>query len=314
MDNRQSQRGKRKKRRMNNRFYAVLAFLALIGVGVFAFFAVQGLEEGEPQDTNESTTSQAQGSFEFEYNHTTLTYTINFATASTNWQIVDADGLVINTALNLAQNQVVLQTLAPVILQVAGGDVHVLSPRQVHDRIIVIDPGHGGNDHGAEVGDIRESDIVLGISLYLYDIFANSNSGIVAFMTRHDDSFVWPADRARFSNAVGHMFVSVHTNIFDDPSVTGTETLYNPMQNPFNVMLAQIIQTTLVNELGTRDRGIVIRTDLHALNEITIPAVFAEIDFKSNPQALANLTNSEYQQRVAQALYEAIVYAFSVLN
>jgi N-acetylmuramoyl-L-alanine amidase len=117
------------------------------------------------------------------------------------------------------------------------------------------------------------------------------------------------------------MLVSVHTNTYSNPTAAGTETLYNPLpagssDNPSrlgisNARLAQIVQDHLIAELGTRDRGIIERDDLYVLNNSAIPAVFAEIDFKTNPQALANLQDPAYQQRIAEALYSAIVYAFN---
>jgi len=109
------------------------------------------------------------------------------------------------------------------------------------------------------------------------------------------------------------MKISIHTNAFSDTTVAGTETLYSPILNQNNPAFAQIIQNALVAELGTRDRGIFTRNDVYQLANTRIPAVMAEIDFKTNPAALENLTNSQYQQRVARALYEALILAFNAI-
>jgi len=279
----------------------------------FVVMAVQGTEEEEPAD-NIGTEAIGHEGLSFEHNHAELTYHIYFDSPDFELRIVDAEGFVVETIISPRNGRATLRSNTPIVLQERAGAVYVLSPREAYGRVIVIDPGHGGNDHGAPgPGGVRESEIVLDISLRLYDIFANSNSGIRAFMTRHEDVFVTPASRVAFANAVGHKFISIHTNSFEDSSVAGTETLYNPMANPLNLLLAQTIQNHLVNELGTRDRGLFIRNDIYALNNISIPAVFTEIDFKTNPAALANLQDAAFQQRIAQALYAAIVSAFNTL-
>jgi N-acetylmuramoyl-L-alanine amidase len=206
-----------------------------------------------------------------------------------------------------------------------GDDIHLVAvnPRYVYERIVIIDPGHGGSDTGAVVGDIRESDIVLAISMQIYDIFAQSNSGIRAYLTRNDDSFVFNALRSNIANTMGDMLVSVHTNAYPhSQAVAGTEVLFHPAgllqahgaAGRFylsNREFSQIMQDGLVAELGTRDRGIIERTDLLLLNTSQVPTAFLEIDFKTNPAALANLTNADYQQRIAQAVYEGIVRGFN---
>jgi N-acetylmuramoyl-L-alanine amidase len=187
--------------------------------------------------------------------------------------------------------------------------IRVLSLRETYGgRIVVIDPGHGGHDVGAPVPGVFESHLTLQIALRLFELFQDSESGIKAFMTRNDDSFINPADRSAFANGTGDILVSIHTNTYSSPNVAGTETLYNPLSDE-SAALARIIQKHLVAELGTRDRGIVERTDLGVLNGAAIPAVIAEIDFKTNPAALANLQNPAYQQRVAEALYRGIIEA-----
>jgi len=291
----------------------LVSLLAFAAVMLIVVMAVQGLQEGEAEQDgiNLPAVVTADG-IRIQHNHVELTYFISFDNPETELRIVDAQGFVIETTFR--QGRIMLRTSFPVMLLEQADGIHVLSPRDVYNQVIVIDAGHGGYDIGAPAPNgIRESDIVLAISHYLYELFAASNSGITAFMIRHGDDFVTPADRAHFANAVGHMKISIHTNAFSDPLVAGTETLFNPNANPSNAIFAQIVQNHVVAELGTRDRGIVVRTDLYQLATTHIPTALAEIDFKTNPQALENLNSSEYRQRIALALYRAIVQAFEEL-
>jgi len=243
--------------------------------------------------------------------------------------IIDTDDIVNEIIFSPSDNSISVFTDIPAVFfaeySYASGNVYITAanPRVLYNRIVIIDAGHGGADPGAIVGDVWESHIVLAISHYIYALFAESASGIKAYMTRHDDSFVTDTRRSHIANTVGDMFISVHTNTFHDSTVAGTEMLFNP-NSPMdiygnlgrfdiaNAVLARIMQNHVVAELGTRDRGIIERSDLYILNTSAIPTIFIEIDFKTNPAALANLLDSTYQQRVAGALYRGIVEAFSV--
>ena len=58
----------------------------------------------------------------------------------------------------------------------------------MHDRVpkkVVIDPGHGGKDPGAIVGELRESDLNLQISFKLQELL--EKEGAVVYLTRYDD-------------------------------------------------------------------------------------------------------------------------------
>jgi len=243
--------------------------------------------------------------------------------------IVDDEGLVSYIAHNPEQNGMSIHTHAPVIFfthydyDSRNVYITVINPRYIHSRILILDPGHGGDDEGATVGSVRESDITLAISLYLYALFQDSDSGIKVYMTRTDDSTVPNPQRVQTANLVGDMLLSVHTNAYPAlASVAGTETLFNDYSAMYhegnmgrfdilNSVFSQIMQDHLVAELGTRDRGLVERRDLLLINASAIPTAYVEIDFKTNPQALLSLTNPQYQQRIAEALYRGVVEAFA---
>ena len=59
--------------------------------------------------------------------------------------------------------------------------------------MVIIDPGHGGNDPGALSGDIIEKDYTLKISNYMYDRF--NELGIPVSITRNEDVTLNPSDR-----------------------------------------------------------------------------------------------------------------------
>ena len=90
-------------------------------------------------------------------------------------------------------------------------------------RIVVIDPGHGGEDPGA-VGPRRtmEKDIVLRVGKKLIPMLNQSND-IKAFMTRKGDYFVPLEDRVKIAREYGaDLFVSLHTDGSFNSQVRGS--------------------------------------------------------------------------------------------
>ncbi len=78
--------------------------------------------------------------------------------------------------------------------------------------LVVIDPGHGGPDHGTQSGNESEKNLVLGFGLALRDRIEKSGKYRVV-MTRTDDTFIPLADRVRIArNQSAALFVSIHAD------------------------------------------------------------------------------------------------------
>jgi N-acetylmuramoyl-L-alanine amidase len=88
--------------------------------------------------------------------------------------------------------------------------------------IIVIDPGHGGDDKGA-VGakGIKEKEVTLKIAKHLYDLL-KADGRFKPMMTRQDDIFVPLAQRTILANSVGgDLFISIHANAANSKKAFG---------------------------------------------------------------------------------------------
>ncbi len=78
--------------------------------------------------------------------------------------------------------------------------------------VVVIDPGHGGEDNGTQSGGETEKDLVLGFGLALRERIEKSGKYRVV-MTRSDDTFIPLADRVRIArNQSAALFVSIHAD------------------------------------------------------------------------------------------------------
>jgi len=116
----------------------------------------------------------------------------------------------------------------PFITHVRNTLSSYVEERQDRYRIaaIVIDPGHGGRDHGASETHIVngkalrsvEKDIVLKVGLQLHALLSAAFPDKQILLTRPDDTFLSLDDRADFANAIPRtehndvFFVSIHAN------------------------------------------------------------------------------------------------------
>lgn len=182
--------------------------------------------------------------------------------------------------------------------------------KPLYDRIIVVDPGHGGSDPGT-IGDylgVFEKDVALEIGLKLGQLLAEAGAAVV--FTRTDDRYVSVFERPKIADFVNaELFVSIHVNSYEGTEASGVETLFNPLYLE-NFRLAQLIQSELTTHINALDRGVRPRTNLAVLNGAKIPAVLVEVGFISNETEEALLNTPEYQQQIATGLFNGIQLFF----
>lgn len=191
------------------------------------------------------------------------------------------------------------------IVQARAGDSTIL-----RNRVIAIDPGHGGSDPGA-IGPqgIFEKDVVLDISLKLGRLLEKAGAQVV--YTRRDDTYISVFERPKIAQAArAEVLVSVHANAYLKQVARGTETLYNPA-NLDNFHLARALQRSLVDAIQLVDRGLVPRTNLALLNGASIPTALVEVAFVNHPEEEQLLISRAFQQRAAEGLFDGLVNYFS---
>lgn len=188
-----------------------------------------------------------------------------------------------------------------------------VNPKEVYDKVILIDPGHGKQDPGASGNGVIEKNANLGVVKYLNGFFENDGDFKV-YATRLDDSYPANADRAKLANEIADLFISVHMNSALNAEAKGTEVLYmnHSNESQYSGMvtskkMALEIQKNLIDALGTEDRGIKERTDLIVLNSTKVPAVLVEVLFISNPEDASIIDSEKGKEAAAEAIYDAIV-------
>jgi N-acetylmuramoyl-L-alanine amidase len=94
--------------------------------------------------------------------------------------------------------------------------------------IIVIDPGHGGVEHGA-VGPsgLKEKDVALELAMELKQMLQLRDPGISVVLTRDEDRLVGLDERTAIANHnQAELFLSIHLNASPRQGATGAETYY----------------------------------------------------------------------------------------
>ncbi|MDI6703926.1 MAG: N-acetylmuramoyl-L-alanine amidase [bacterium] len=231
-------------------------------------------------------------------------------------------------------------------------EVPVLELKDIktRNRIVVIDPGHGGEDPGA-IGrsyGLKEKDVVLDISKRLKSLI-DEREGVVAFLTRSGDYFVPLRKRMEIAkDYLADIFVSIHANANHNRLRNGTSVYVLSLRGATDEasrllaekenisdfiggglkvesditakILLDLAQTNTLNEslrlanitmdrlsmIGKTEREGVKRAGFVVLKSSNIPSILVETAYISNQREEELLGNSEFRQRVAEALADGI--------
>ncbi|WP_034549690.1 GW dipeptide domain-containing protein [Carnobacterium funditum] len=201
-------------------------------------------------------------------------------------------------------------------------DINAIKKIYPSKKVVVIDPGHGGKDPGAQAGGVKESDLNLKVAKKIQ--LKLVNSGYEVIMTRTTDKFLELSEIAKIANKVNpDIFVSVHTNSFNR-SANGIETFsYNKAGKPNNILMAnnpkrllnssilsQSIQNALIKETKAFDRK-AKKANFHVVRETGMPAVLVEIGFVDNATERRKLVSNFYQEKLATGIIQGIQTYFS---
>lgn len=213
-------------------------------------------------------------------------------------------------------------------------------------RLVVIDPGHGGDDQGAHgKKGTKEKDIALKIAKKLKGIL-EKEQGVKVILTRRGDKTMELFDRTKIANdSAADLFISIHCNATKKRKFQGFETFYlNNSSDRYSsrladrenrsaggqitdlefiltdlsmnvnvndsILLANMIQKSSVKRLKKKYKGQVDRgvrrAVFHVLLYARMPAVLVEAAFISNPTEEKRLRTDKYQEDIARGIAEGV--------
>lgn len=200
--------------------------------------------------------------------------------------------------------------LGAVLIAPGYRDISVMVSQMAEVPVIVIDPGHGGIDGGAQSTDGKcEKDINLSIARQLKAEL--EKEGIHVILTRDGDKGLYDEPqmgavrslktqdmRARkriIDEADADLTLSIHLNSFtQDNSVKGAQVFYPQNGDKITVdkskKAAKIIQKNLNKMINTeKPRTELGKSDVLLLREAVVPTVIVECGFLSNREDAENL-------------------------
>lgn len=199
---------------------------------------------------------------------------------------------------NLNATRLVLTVKSPVTEQ----QQQQTTKQNIKQRVIVIDPGHGGSDPGATRANEQEKTLTLDIAQLLANML--KSHGAIVYMTRNDDTFVSLSDRVVYSNGKSpDLFVSIHINACENESVHGIETHY---YKDDSLDLAKYIHKSIMSGIDENNRG-VLKSRFYVIRHTTSPSVLLELGFISNANERALLKDKNRQKKMAELITEGII-------
>ncbi len=183
----------------------------------------------------------------------------------------------------------------------------------LQNKVIAIDPGHGGADPGAVgVSGSLEKDVNLRLSLYLEKYLTKNGAKVV--LTRSEDvalSEVKKEDldaRAEIvAEAKADIFISMQCNAIPDQTCQGAQVFFYP-ESTKGERLATEVQSQLWSQTEqVKKREAQTISAPYILKAVDIPAIIVEAGFLSNPEEEALLLDPSYQKKVAKSVYQGII-------
>ncbi len=183
--------------------------------------------------------------------------------------------------------------------------------------VIVIDPGHGGEDPGkVGINDALEKEINLEIAKKLEKILQEKGYEVVLTRTTDDGLYASTDSNKKVSDmkkrcqiieeAKADIVVSIHQNSFSQESVYGAQVFYYKYSQQ-GAVLAEKIQSAIRQYADTENkRTIKDNSTYYMLVHTPCPTVIVECGFLSNRVEAQKLCSEEYQDKIANAVCEGI--------
>lgn len=186
------------------------------------------------------------------------------------------------------------------------------------EKVIVVDPGHGGFDPGKiGVNNALEKDINLAVSLKLKELLEKQGYEIV--LTREADEALHAEgengskqeDMKRrvdvINEAKAVLAVSIHQNSFTQESSHGAQVFYHP-QSEEGKKLALVMQETIKEMIADDNHREAKSNDsYYILRKTEGLVIIIECGFLSNYKEAELLITEDYQNKMAEAICAGLV-------
>ncbi len=192
--------------------------------------------------------------------------------------------------------------------------IDFLPPKEVYDKIVVIDPACGGTDVGAVGEELQEKDITFEIARNIKEKLDDSD--IKVYYTRMSDTNPSEAERIALANdAKADMYIRIEVSAEEDSAVYGTETVYNGdyfIPGFGSVELADCLEREVVTSIKGKAIGLKeADKEDYAISHATVPAAAVCVGYITNRQEAILLGRKEYREKIATGICNAIAQVYT---
>lgn len=190
-----------------------------------------------------------------------------------------------------------------------AGQIFLLEEQAQKTPLVVIDPGHGGEDEGCSRDGILEKDVNLSLALLLSSKL--QQMGIDTELTRENDrTQLSLEERVQFAeDRNADIYISIHQNACEESSAEGIETWYCP-GNEDSLRLAKLVNMGALEKTGAKERELVESSELYVIRENSVPSCLIETSFLSNKREREAISDPAYCDKLASGIAWGIQHYF----
>ncbi|WP_409301881.1 N-acetylmuramoyl-L-alanine amidase [Peribacillus sp. SCS-155] len=192
------------------------------------------------------------------------------------------------------------------VVSIDGNAPKIEKHGMLSDKLIVLDPGHGGRDRGTTgFGGTIEKALTLESALLVKKKLESAGAKVI--LTRSEDTYISLPGRVRTSHMHNaDAFISLHYDSSGNEYASGVTSYY---YHSYQKELAEVINSSLNREVEMNDRGTRFG-DFHVIRENQKAATIIELGYLSNPAEELKVTSSEYQETVSSAIFDGLLDYF----
>ena len=195
--------------------------------------------------------------------------------------------------------------------------VEFLAPKEVYDKIIVIDPAYGLDETGVSIDSISAKDITLEVARALKTKLDETD--IKVYYTRMDDSDPDEESRVQLAAATkADLLVRIEVSGDEDSKKYGTEAVYNSrffIPGFGSIELADLLEREVVTAISGKANGLLEAGDDDVvICDATVPAAAIKVGYLTNGQEAILLQREDYIQRIAEGIYQAIIKSYEEME
>jgi stage II sporulation protein D len=172
-------------------------------------------------------------------------------------------------------------------------------------KILVIDPGHGGEElgHKGSLLGLLEKDIVLNLSLRLKEVL--EELGATIYLTREKDEKVLATKRVDMANEIRpDFFISFHMDYYPNSNLKGCEMFYFRDDYQSEILGSNILRNLQEKQIPVRG---IKEGNFYIFRGINVSSLLIELGYLSNIEEEIKFKDEDYIKIIVEGIKKGIL-------